>query len=75
MQEPVSLRKAALVKDFVCEEMINTSRMCMNVHGSYGLMKDYKVERIYRDSIMGSQVEGVSDMQKMIIAGVILGMK
>lgn len=55
--------------------MINVSRLCMNVHGSYGLMKDYKAERIYRDSIMGSQVEGVSDMQKMIIAGVILGMK
>ncbi len=76
MKDPMQFAKeAALVKDFVCEEMINTSRMCMNVHGSYGLMKDYKVERIYRDSIMGSQVEGVSDMQKMIIAGVILGMK
>ncbi|HNX28058.1 MAG TPA: acyl-CoA dehydrogenase family protein [Syntrophomonadaceae bacterium] len=76
MKDPMQFAKeAALAKDFVCEEMINTARMCMNVHGSYGLMKEYKVERIYRDSIMGSQVEGVSDMQKMIVAGVILGMK
>lgn len=76
MKDPMQFAKeAALAKDFVCEEMINVSRLCMNVHGSYGLMKDYKAERIYRDSIMGSQVEGVSDMQKMIIAGVTLGMK
>lgn len=76
LKDPMQFAKeAALTKDFVCEEMVNASRICMNVHGSYGLMKDYKAERIYRDSIMGSQVEGVSDMQKMIVAGVILGMK
>lgn len=76
MKDPVQFAKeAALAKDFVCEEMVNSSRICMNVHGSYGLMKDYKVERIYRDAIMGPQVEGVTHMQKMIVAGVILGMK
>ncbi|MGE5380854.1 MAG: acyl-CoA dehydrogenase family protein [Methylocystaceae bacterium] len=47
----------------------------MAIHGSYGLTTDYKVERFWRDSIMGPQVEGVSDMQKLIVAGVVLGSK
>jgi len=29
-------------------------------------MTDYKLSRLYRDAIMGSQVEDVADMQKMI---------
>jgi alkylation response protein AidB-like acyl-CoA dehydrogenase len=35
-------------------------------------MKDYKVERIYRDSVIGEIVEGVNDMQRMIVAGILL---
>ncbi len=46
--------------------------MALDIHGSYGLMEDYKVARLYRDAIMGPQVEGVIDMQKLIVAGAIL---
>lgn len=74
MKDPIQFAKdAALTKDFVCEQIVDISKLAVNVHGSYGLMKDYKVERLWRDAIMGLQIEGVSDMQKMIVAGVILG--
>lgn len=66
-------KEAALAKTFVCETMVDAARVAMDVHGSYGLMNDYKVARIYKDSIIGPQIEGVSDMQKMIIAGITLG--
>jgi len=76
IKDPVQFAKdAALTKTFVCESMVDVAREAMAVHGSYGLTADYKVERIWRDSIMGPQVEGVSDMQKMIIAGIVLAGK
>ncbi len=34
-------------------------------------LADYQVAYIYRDAIMGSQAEGVMDIQRMIITGVI----
>jgi alkylation response protein AidB-like acyl-CoA dehydrogenase len=69
----VFAKEAALTKTFVCETSVEAARVAVDVHGSYGLMTDYKVTRLYRDTIMGPQVEGVADMQKMIIAGVVLG--
>ena len=68
----VFAKEAALVKTYICETAVDASRVAVDVHGSYGLMNDYKVTRLYRDAIMGPQVEGVGDMQKMIVAGVIL---
>lgn len=65
-------KEAALTKTYVCETFVEAARIAIDVHGSYGLMNDYKVTRLYRDAILGPQVEGVADMQKMIIAGVVL---
>jgi alkylation response protein AidB-like acyl-CoA dehydrogenase len=65
-------REAALTKTFVCDTMCEAARISMDIHGSYGLMNDYKVARIYKDSIIGPQIEGVADMQRMIVAGVTL---
>lgn len=65
-------KEAALTKTFVCDTMADVARISMDIHGSYGLMNDYKISRIYRDAIMGPQIEGVADMQKMIVAGITL---
>lgn len=65
-------KEAALTKTFVCETMVDVARISMDIHGSYGLMNDYKIARIYKDSIIGPQIEGVADMQKMIVAGITL---
>ncbi len=66
------IKTAALTKTFVTEVGVQASRIALEIHGSYGLMEDYKVARNYRDAIAGPIVEGVSDMQKMIIAGILL---
>ncbi len=68
----VFAKEAALTKTFVCETAVNNARICVDIHGSYGLMADYKAERLYRDAITGPQIEGVADMQKMIVAGMVL---
>ncbi|HWP97990.1 MAG TPA: acyl-CoA dehydrogenase family protein [Syntrophomonadaceae bacterium] len=64
--------EAALAKVVVAENAVQAARIAMDIHGSYGLMVDYNISRIYRDAIMGPQVEGVIDMQKIIVAGDIL---
>ena len=48
------------------------SRIAIDIHSSYGLMEDYRVAQFYRDAIAEPIVEGVSDMQKIIIAGILL---
>lgn len=65
-------KEAALTKTYVCDTFVDAARIAIDVHGSYGLMNDYKVTRLYRDAILGPQVEGVADMQKMIVAGIVL---
>lgn len=64
--------EAALTKTFVTEAAVDVSRIAMGVHGSYGLMEDYEISRIYRDLIIGEQIEGVNDMQRMITAHTLL---
>lgn len=73
MKNPVQFAKeAALTKTVVCENSADVARIALDIHGSYGTMEDYKISRLYRDAVMGPQIEGVTDMQKMIISGVVL---
>ncbi len=67
------LREAALTKVFVSETAVEICKIAMGVHGSYGLMKDYKIARLWGDVIIGPQVEGTSPLLKILAAGIILG--
>ena len=74
LKDPKAFAKeAALTKSFVTEAAVDVSRLAIAVHGSYGLMEDYAVSRIYRDLIIGEQVEGVADLQRVITASLLLG--
>ena len=65
-------KEAALTKSFVAEAAVDVSRLAVAVHGSYGLMDDYAVSRIYRDMIIAEQVEGVMDLQRVITGSMLL---
>lgn len=65
-------KEAALAKWVIARNAQEATRISMDVHGSYGLMEDYEITRIYRDAAMGPQVEGVIHMQQVILAGDIL---
>jgi len=52
---------AAEVSEFVCREAIQ-------IHGGYGYLEDYEVERLYRDQRVCALYEGTSEVQKMIIS-------
>lgn len=44
----------------------------MQIHGGYGYIKEYKVERFYRDARITSIYEGISQVQQMVISGSLL---
>jgi butyryl-CoA dehydrogenase len=44
----------------------------LQIHGGYGYMKEYPVERMYRDQRVTEIYEGTSEVQRMVIANQLL---
>lgn len=66
-------KEAAMAK-YYCGELCNDiAYRSLQLHGGYGFMKDYDIERMYRDARIISIYEGTSQIQKVVIAGQILG--
>ncbi len=64
--------EAAMTKEYVAEAFVDIAREAVQVHGSYGVMRDFKVEMLYRDAIICEIVEGTKDLQRRITAGYLL---
>lgn len=62
----------ALLKGYVADLAVSTNVMALNVLASYGVTKEYKVERFVRDSLIGPNIEGSADIQRLIAGGYIL---
>lgn len=63
------LREAAIAKLYVSEACIQSSLDALHIHGGYGYMTEYQIERELRDAIAGTIYSGTSEIQRMIIAG------
>jgi alkylation response protein AidB-like acyl-CoA dehydrogenase len=62
------LREAAMAKLFASEMAERVCSAALQIHGGYGYVNDYPVERIYRDVRVCQIYEGTSDIQRLIIA-------
>ena len=60
--------EAAMAKLFASELAEKVASEAIQVHGGYGYLKDFPVERIYRDARICRIYEGTSDIQRMIVA-------
>jgi hypothetical protein len=58
---------AAITKLFVSESLVRTALDTVQVHGGYGFMEEYEVERALRDAIGSTLYSGTSEMQRNII--------
>ena len=67
------LKEAAMAKLFASEVAESTASLAVNLYGGYGFVKDYPVEKLYRDAKIGQIYEGTSNMQLMTIAKQLLG--
>jgi alkylation response protein AidB-like acyl-CoA dehydrogenase len=61
-------KEAAMAKLYCSEVMYRCVNHAVQLHGGYGLMRDYKVERFYRDQKILEIGEGTSEIQRIIIA-------
>ena len=59
---------AAMAKLFVSEAYLASAEDAVRVHGGYGIMTEYGIERALRDSVAGVIYSGTNDMQRNIIA-------
>lgn len=62
----------ALAKGYVADLAVTTNVMSLNVLASYGVTKEYQVERFVRDSLIAPNIEGSADIQRLIAGGHIL---
>ena len=62
------LREAAMCKLFASEVAERVTSLAVNLFGGYGFVKDYPVEKLFRDSKIGQIYEGTSNLQLQTIA-------
>jgi short-chain 2-methylacyl-CoA dehydrogenase len=61
-------KEAAMAKLYCSELMGRVANHAVQIHGGYGLMKEYDVERFYRDQKLLDIGEGTSEVQRMVIS-------
>jgi alkylation response protein AidB-like acyl-CoA dehydrogenase len=66
------LKEAAMCKLFSSEVAEHVSSLAVNLYGGYGFVKDYPVEKFFRDAKIGQIYEGTSNLQLQTIAKQIL---
>jgi len=62
------LQHSSMAKLYASEAASRAASKAVQIHGGYGLIKDYLVERIYRDVKLCEIGEGTSEVQRMLIA-------
>lgn len=64
-------KEAAMAKLYCSEVMYRSANHAVQLHGGYGLMKEYDVERFYRDQKLLEIGEGTSEVQRIVISRLI----
>ncbi len=68
-------RESSMAKLFASEIAVRVANEAVQIHGGYGFIKDYPVEKYYRDVKLCTIGEGTSEIQKLVIARQLLGKK
>jgi len=64
---------ASMAKLFAAETAMKVTTDAIQVHGGYGFIREYQVERYFRDAKITQIYEGTSQIQKLVIARAVLG--
>ncbi len=65
--------EASMAKLYASEAAFRAANEAVQIHGGYGFIKDYPVEKFYRDVKLCAIGEGTSEIQRMVIARELLG--
>ena len=64
--------EAAKAKLYAAEVAMEVTTKCVQLHGGYGYIREYEVERMMRDAKITEIYEGTSEVQRMVISGALL---
>ena len=64
--------EAAMAKLCAAEVAMEVTTKCVQLHGGYGYIREYDVERMMRDAKITEIYEGTSEVQRMVISGALL---
>jgi alkylation response protein AidB-like acyl-CoA dehydrogenase len=67
--------ESSMAKLFASEISVEVAMEGVQIHGGYGYLKEYPVERYLRDSKLGTIGEGTSEVQRLVIARELLGLR
>jgi alkylation response protein AidB-like acyl-CoA dehydrogenase len=67
--------ESSMAKLFASEAAVEIALDAVQIHGGYGYLKEYPVERYLRDSKLGTIGEGTSEVQRLVIARELLHLK
>jgi len=67
--------ESSMAKLFATEIAVENALEAIQVHGGYGYLKDYPVERYLRDAKLGTIGEGTSEVQRLVIARQLLHLR
>jgi alkylation response protein AidB-like acyl-CoA dehydrogenase len=71
-QEQDYAQASAIAKLYASEVAMNVSVEAVQIHGGYGYVKEYHVERLMRDAKITQIYEGTSEIQRIVISRGIL---
>ena len=67
--------QSSMAKLFATEMAVQVALEAIQIHGGYGFIKEYPVERFLRDSKLGTIGEGTSEVQRLVIARELLSLR
>jgi alkylation response protein AidB-like acyl-CoA dehydrogenase len=67
--------ESSMAKLFAGEAAVQIALDAIQIHGGYGYLKEYNVERYLRDAKLGTIGEGTSEVQRLVIARELLGLR
>ena len=67
-QDRNTARESAIARSYVADAAIQTCRDALQIHGGYGYMTEYQIERDLRDAISTKIYSGAGELEKRIIA-------
>jgi len=65
-------KEAAMAKLFASETAMWVTTKAIQIHGGYGYIKDYPVERFFRDAKVTEIYEGTSEIQRLVIGSILM---
>jgi alkylation response protein AidB-like acyl-CoA dehydrogenase len=70
---PRTARESSMAKLFASEAACRVADRMLQVHGGYGYVEEYAIERLYRDARITRIYEGTSEVQRIVIARELVG--